>query len=61
MLRGTSAYVPLPAASGGANEATFSSEIWFKTTTPTGMLFEVYAATGPTGADRSTYLKNGRV
>jgi hypothetical protein len=60
-FNGTSSYVQLPAASGGANETAFSSEIWFKTTTPTGMLFEVYAATGATGADRSTYLKNGTV
>jgi hypothetical protein len=51
--------VTLPADSGGANEDSFSSELWFRTTALTGMLFEVYTPGG--GADRSTYLKDGAV
>jgi Concanavalin A-like lectin/glucanases superfamily len=52
--------VRLPAAAGGASETAFSSELWFETTTPTGMLFEVYSD-GQPGADRSTYLKEGQI
>jgi hypothetical protein len=55
-----SAEVTLPSASGGASETAFSSELWFRTTMATGMLFEVYSS-NPIGADRSTYLKGGRV
>jgi hypothetical protein len=51
--------VTLPADPGGANEDSFSSELWFRTTALTGMLFEVYTPGG--GADRSTYLKDGTV
>jgi hypothetical protein len=58
---GSSAYVALPTASGGASETAFTSEVWFKTTAATGMLFEVYAASGPNGADRSTYVRSGKV
>ena len=43
---------------GGASETTFSSELWFRTTMQTGMLLEVYSSNG---ADRSTYLKAGKV
>jgi hypothetical protein len=50
--------VTLPAGPGAANETAFGSELWFKTTTLTGVLFEVY---GPNGADRSSYLKEGKV
>ena len=57
---GVGAYVALPAADGGASETAFTSELWFKTTAPTGMLFEVYSD-GVDGADRSTYLKGGKV
>ena len=57
---GVGDYVKIPAAPGGAGETAFSSEVWFKTTAPTGMLFEVYSES-PVGADRSTYLKNGAV
>ena len=57
---GVGAYVALPAANGGASETAFTSELWFKTTAPTGMLFEVYSDGAP-GADRSTYLRGGKV
>jgi hypothetical protein len=43
-----------------ANEVAFTSEAWFRTTSPTGMIFEVYNG-GPLGADRSTYLTGGNV
>jgi Concanavalin A-like lectin/glucanases superfamily len=57
---GLTAYVRLPASPGGASNTAFSSELWFKTTAQTGVLFEVYSD-NPVGADRSTYLKNGQV
>jgi len=60
LLDGIDDYVKLPAAAGAANEAAFSSELWFKTSAPTGMLLEVYS-TVQTGADRSLYLRTGKV
>lgn len=50
----------LATAAGGANEAAFSVEVWFKTSSPIGMLVEVFSA-NPIGADRSLYLKMGKV
>lgn len=43
--------------SGGANEAAFTAELWFKGTKATGMMLEVYGS----GADRSLYLVDGKV
>lgn len=63
-LDGIDDYVALAAARGGASEKEFSSELWFRTTAPTGMLLEVYASRGGVddgGADRQSYLKNGQV
>lgn len=57
-LDGVDDYVTFAVAAGGASETAFSSELWFRTTTQTGMLLEVYASNG---ADRSTYLKGGKV
>ena len=51
--------VTLPAGADAANETAFSAELWFKTTTQTGMMFEVYTPGG--GADRSLYFKDGQV
>jgi hypothetical protein len=49
--------VAFPTASGAANEAAYSVELWFRTTSATGMLFEVYGS----GADRSLYVSAGKV
>ena len=57
---GVRAYLNLAAASGAASEKAFSSEIWFRTTSLTGVLFEVYSS-GMPGADRSTFLRAGQV
>lgn len=52
--------VELPTAlAAGSNETAFSLEVWFKTTAPTGCLFEVYGSTG--GADRFMFLDAGKV
>jgi hypothetical protein len=59
-LDGIDDYLQIPGATGGANEAAFSSEVWFNTNARTGMLLEVYS-TAKTGADRSLYLSAGRV
>jgi len=42
---------------GGANEAAFSVETWFKTSSLTGTFFEVEGS----GADRFLFLLNGKV
>jgi hypothetical protein len=57
---GLSAQVDVPLGIGAVSQTAFSSELWFKTTAPTGVVFEVYSD-NPAGADRSTYLKNGQV
>jgi Concanavalin A-like lectin/glucanases superfamily len=59
-FNGSSTLVTLPTADGGASLTAFTTELWFKTTAATGMLFEVYSS-GAVGADRSTYVKNGTV
>src|SRR5208283_1865063 len=41
---GVRAYLNLAAASGAASETAFSSEIWFRTTSQTGLLFEVHSS-----------------
>lgn len=50
----------LVTVGGGASETAFSAEVWFKTSSPTGMLVEVFSA-NPIGADRSLYLEAGKV
>ena len=42
---------------GSPSETAFTEETWFKTTAATGMLLEVYGS----GADRSLYVKTGKV
>lgn len=48
----------IPAAVGGFNELAFSEEAWFRTTTSSVALLEVYS-TGPLGADRALFLRSG--
>ncbi len=57
-LNGASSYLHLPAAAGGASETAFTAEVWFKTTTLVGSMFEVY---GVAGADRFISLNSGKV
>jgi len=52
-------WVHLPAAPGGASEVAFSVELWFRTTTVIGNMFEVYDSGG--GADRFLSLNSGAV
>jgi hypothetical protein len=50
--------VVMPTVDGGANEAAFTTEVWFNTTNPTGSLFEVF---GGGGADRFLVVESGAV
>jgi hypothetical protein len=42
-----------------ASETAFTEEAWFRTSSPTGSIIEVFSASG--GADRSLYLLDGKV
>jgi hypothetical protein len=57
-LDGVDDQVVMATVDGGANEAAFTTEIWFNTTNPTGSLFEVY---GGGGADRFLVIESGAV
>jgi hypothetical protein len=48
----------IPAAAGGFNELAFSEEAWFRTTTSSVALLEVYS-TAQLGADRALFLRSG--
>ena len=56
---GVDDWVHLPVAAGGASETAFSVELWFRSTSQTGNMFEVYNAGG--GADRFLSLNDGSV
>jgi hypothetical protein len=56
---GVDDWVHLPAAVGGASTTAFSVELWFRSTSQTGNMFEVYNAGG--GADRFLSLNDGSV
>jgi hypothetical protein len=42
-LDGIGAWVNIPIGLGGVSQTSFSSELWFRTTAPTGVVFEVYS------------------
>ena len=48
----------IPAAAGGFSELAFSEEAWFRTTTSSVALLEVYS-TAQLGADRALFLRSG--
>ncbi|MBP9113614.1 MAG: LamG domain-containing protein [Polyangiaceae bacterium] len=54
---GVNDMISFTTAAGNVSETAFSSELWFRSTTMTGMLLEVFGA----GADRSIYLKDGKL
>jgi hypothetical protein len=56
---GINEWVHLPAATGGASEVAFSVELWFRSRSNTGNMFEVYGTGG--GADRFLSLNTGAV
>jgi hypothetical protein len=56
---GVDDWVHLPAAAGGANDSAFSVELWFRSTSNTGNMFEVYNSGG--SADRFLSLNGGSV
>jgi hypothetical protein len=56
---GVSNWVHLPAAPGGASEVAFTEELWFRSKSGTGNMFEVYGSGG--GADRFLSLNSGAV
>ena len=56
---GVDDWVHLPAAAGGASTTAFSVELWFRSTSQTGNMFEVYSTGG--GADCFLSLNTGSV
>jgi hypothetical protein len=56
---GIADWVHLPAAAGGASDVAFSVELWFRSRSDTGNMFEVYDSGG--GADRFLSLNAGAV